>query len=91
MVWWLVTFGIFAAIAAAIYVPDWIEWARWNRRRKRMTPGEARDMRPPVRPPFWSSYTGIPWAGGGYGDPGGYDGGFDGGGSDGGGGDGGCD
>ena len=95
MIWWLVILGIFVLIGAAMYVPDWIRWARWNRRRKRKTPGEARDMRPPVRAPFWSSYTGIPPVGGGSaGDPGCFDGGaFDGGGLDvgGGGGDsGGC-
>ena len=96
MIWWLTILGIFAFIAAGMYVPDWIRWTKWNRQRKRKTPGEARDMRPPVRPPFWSSYTGLPpvggvggsWGGGGY-DGGGSDcGGFDGGGGDGGGG---CD
>lgn len=88
MVWWLVILGIFVLIAAAMYVPDWMRWARWNRRRKRATPGEARDMRPPVRPPFWSTYAGLPGLGGGSTAPGGdcYDGGgYDGGGFDGGG------
>ncbi|HEX2296278.1 MAG TPA: hypothetical protein VHN37_13345 [Actinomycetota bacterium] len=88
MFWWALTLGIFVALAAAMYVPDWIRWAKWNRRRKRATPGEARDMRPPVRPPFWSSYSGLGATWGGFG-AGGYDGGFDGGGSDGGGFDGG--
>lgn len=87
MIWWLVIFGIFAVIGAAMYVPDWIRWAKWNRRRKRKTPGEARDMRPPVRAPFWSSYAGTSWAGGGTaGDAAADCGGLDGGGFDGGGG-----
>jgi uncharacterized membrane protein YgcG len=96
MLWWAMALGIFVVIVGAMYVPDWIRWAKWNRRRKRKTPGEARDMRPPVRPPFWSSYVGLPPVGGGSAlggdcyDGGGYDGGgFDGGGYDGGGG--GCD
>ena len=94
MIWWLVIVGIFALIGAAMYVPDWIRWARWNRRRKRKTPGEARDMRPPVRVPFWSSYSGIPPVGGGSaaGDAGCFDGGGLAGGGLGSGGDGGgCD
>jgi uncharacterized membrane protein YgcG len=95
MLWWAMAVGIFAVIVAAMYVPDWIRWAKWNRQRKRKTPGEARDMRPPVRPPFWSSYVGLPPVGGGSTMAGGdwYDGsGFDGGSFDGGGdgGDGGC-
>lgn len=65
MIWWLAILGMFVLIAAGMYVPDWVRWAKWNRRRKKKTAGEARDMRPPVRPPFWSSYAGLPWAGGG--------------------------
>ena len=96
MIWWLLILGIFVAIAAAMYVPDWIRWARWNRRRKRKTPGEARDMRPPVAAPFWSSYTGLPAVGGGEAasdcfDGGGFGGAGLGDGGGGGGGGGGCD
>lgn len=94
MLWWLVILGIFVLVAAGMYVPDWVRWAKWNRRRRKKTPGQARDMRPPVAAPFWSSYAGLPPVGGGSAaddaaecyDGGGLDGGgVDGGGADGGG------
>lgn len=96
MIWFLVAFGIFLALWAAMYVPDWIRWARWNAKRKRMPEGKRRGVRPPVAPPFWSSYVGPlgsasagPGGGGGDCDTGGLGGGFGGGGDAGGGG--GCD
>lgn len=93
MIWWLLVLGVFLLIAALMYLPDWIRWARWNAKRKRLPESKAKKMRPPVAAPFWSSYVGGAYLGG----PGGGSdcgpGGFDGGGMGGGGGDGGggCD
>lgn len=104
MVWLWLTLAFFGLIAAGMFVPDWIKWARWNSERKRLPENRRRRMRPaPVAAPFWSGYAGPTHDGGGPGMAGGVDcdpsdgidvGGFgDGGdgGGDGGGGDGGCD
>ena len=57
MFWLWVTLGLFAVIAAGMYVPDSIRWARWNSKRKRLPESKRRKMRPPVAAPFWSSYS----------------------------------
>ena len=92
MIWWLAVLGVFVLIGALMYVPDWIRWAHWNSKRKRLPENRAKKLRPPVGAPFWSSYAGGTYLGG----PGGGSdcglGGFDGGGAGGGGGSGGgCD
>ncbi len=96
MIWFGIAIGIFLLIVGAMYVPDWIRWARWNSRRKRLPERKAKKLRARVAAPFWSSYVGPAHTGGGGGGGGASDcgsGGFDlGGGMDGGGGDGGsCD
>lgn len=58
MIWWLVVLGVFLLIGAFMYVPDWIRWARWNAKRKRLPESRANKMRPPVAPPFWSGHAG---------------------------------
>lgn len=58
MIWWLAVVGVFLLLGAAMYLPDWIRFARWNSRRKRLPPNKARKLRPPVATPFWSSYVG---------------------------------
>lgn len=58
MIWLWVGIGIFVLIATAMYVPDWIRWAKWNAKRKRLPPSKAKKLRPPVAAPFWSGYVG---------------------------------
>jgi hypothetical protein len=58
MLWILIALAVFVLIVAAMYVPDWIRWVRWNSRRKRLSEHKAKKLRPPVAPPFWSSYAG---------------------------------
>ena len=85
MLWFYGALGVFLLILAAMYVPDWIKWARWNSERKRLPENKRRRMRPaPVAAPFWSTYAGGTAVGGGPGMVGGVDcdptDGFDGGG-----------
>lgn len=79
MIWWLVVLGVFVLIGALMYVPDWIRWARWNAKRKRLPENRASKMRAPVAAPFWSAYAGDAYAGGASSGsdcgPGGFDGG----------------
>lgn len=63
--WWLVALGVFLLIAAVMCVPDWIRWAKWNARRKRLPERKANKLRPPVAAPFWSAYAGPAYFDGG--------------------------
>jgi hypothetical protein len=70
MFWLLATAGVFLLLAALMFVPDWVRWARWSSRRKRFSKSKARRLRAPVAAPFWSNYSGpyVPGSDGGGGD-----------------------
>ncbi len=47
MIWFGIAIGIFLLIVAAMYVPDWVRWARWNADRKRLPERRAKKLRGP--------------------------------------------
>lgn len=65
MVWVFVAIGVFVFLGAAMYVPDWIRFFKWNRKQKHLPESKANKLRPPVAVPFWSSYAGGHYGGSG--------------------------